>query len=183
MGWLTGVRARIIVAIIGAIVALVIGYWQFVHKPASSDEYAGRVQDARTEHVIRGAKVSVEAQGTQHVFYTDSEGMFYLKLRGAVDAVRIRIEATGYQPFDRNVHVSGTVVEDVRLTPSSGPLVLLPKYAWSQRTAVYHYDSCCWVNRISPENLQRGDIPPEGRRLHQGCPTKEINGRCGNETS
>ncbi len=47
------------------------------------------------------------------------------------------------------------------------------KYAWSKQAQVYHYFNCAWVKKIKPENLQTGDVPPEGRRLHRGCPTKE----------
>jgi hypothetical protein len=64
------------------------------------------------------------------------------------------------------------------------PLATSPKsvrYAWSRQAHVYHYIDCCWVKMIAPENVVTGDVPPEGRELHRGCPTKESNGSCGNQ--
>jgi len=57
---------------------------------------------------------------------------------------------------------------------SVGSVSPAPKYAWSREREVYHYYECAWVKKIKPENLQTGDAPPEGRRLHKGCPTKEL---------
>jgi len=60
--------------------------------------------------------------------------------------------------------------DDLRIISHISPT---PKYAWSREKQVYHYYQCFWVTKIKPENLQTGDVPPEGRRLHRGCPTKE----------
>ncbi len=46
----------------------------------------------------------------------------------------------------------------------------MPKYAWSKKSSVYHYANCRYVENISPENLQRGDTPPQGKHLHEQCP-------------
>jgi hypothetical protein len=108
------------VAILGGIVALVTGYWQFVYKPAHPDgtsQYMGRVTDQISQRAIRGAKLSVEAQGVPQVYYTDSDGIVHLQLRSLGDTVRIRVEADGYEFFDRNVSLSRDIIEDVRLTP------------------------------------------------------------------
>jgi len=54
--------------------------------------------------------------------------------------------------------------------PTSAPG---PKgYAWSKRpsVAVYHYEDCAFVANISPNNLEKGDTPPRGKKLHKGCP-------------
>jgi len=115
----TGIGA----AVIAAIVALITAYWQFVYKPAHSDQsetiqYAGRVMDLNTQKVVSGAKVSVDTQGVPQVYYSDSDGVFYLKLSGSSASARIRVEANGYEAFDRNVSLSRTGIEDVRLTPS-----------------------------------------------------------------
>ena len=107
-------------AIITGVVALITGYWQFVYKPAQADattQYAGRVTDQTSQRAIRGAKVSAEAQGIPQVYYTDSDGVFNLRLRSSGDAIRIQVEAVGYESFDRNVSLSRNVIEDVRLTP------------------------------------------------------------------
>jgi len=52
------------------------------------------------------------------------------------------------------------------------------RYAWSRQREVYHYANCCWVKRISPENLMTGDAAPQGRGLHSGCPTVEGTDGC-----
>lgn len=112
------------VAIITGVVALVTAYWQFVHKPRYSDstvQYTGRITDQASQQVIRGAKVSIETQGVPQVHYTDSDGIFNLQLGSPGDAIRIRVEAGGYEPFDRNVSLSGKRIEDVRLTPINAP--------------------------------------------------------------
>jgi len=111
----------IVVAVMGAIVSLVIGYWQFVYKPAPSDtnktiQYSGRVLNSMSQEVVPRAKVSVDAPGLPQIYYTDSDGVFNLNLP-ANASVRIRVEANGYEVFERNVSLSRTGVEDVRLTP------------------------------------------------------------------
>jgi len=45
-------------------------------------------------------------------------------------------------------------------------------YAWSKRSNVYHQENCKYVSNINPENLERGDSPPEGKELHNGCPVR-----------
>lgn len=81
--------------------------------------YTGRVIDATTERRIRNAKVSLEAQGVPPVIYTDSEGIFSFPLEDVDDElrIRVRVEADGYQKFDRNVslHSSSKPIEDIRL--------------------------------------------------------------------
>jgi beta-lactamase superfamily II metal-dependent hydrolase len=51
--------------------------------------------------------------------------------------------------------------------PPPGPA---PKFAWSRNSSLYHFATCSFVNNISPQNLQKGDTPPEGKTLHQHCP-------------
>jgi hypothetical protein len=45
-------------------------------------------------------------------------------------------------------------------------------YAWSANSEVYHVSACAEVARIKSKNLQSGDRPPVGKRLHAGCPQK-----------
>jgi hypothetical protein len=118
------IHPTIWVAIISSLVALLIGYWQFVYKPFISNsegtvQYVGRVTDQVSEQAIRGAKVSVEAQSVPQDYYTDSNGVFYVKLRRSIDTIRLRVEANGYEPFDKNVSLNRTSIEDVRLKPSN----------------------------------------------------------------
>lgn len=115
-------RPAIWVAIVGGIAALITAYWQFVYKPAHSDEvvqYSGRVSDQSSQRAIRGAKVSVETQGVPQIYYTDSDGIFNVRLRSSADAIHICVEAEGYESFDRNTSLSRNMIEDVRLTPLS----------------------------------------------------------------
>ena len=46
------------------------------------------------------------------------------------------------------------------------------KYAWSAHSETYHFSNCRQVTRIKRKNLQTGDIIPQGRHLHAGCPTR-----------
>jgi hypothetical protein len=113
-------------AIIAAIATIVVGYWQFVYKPAQSSSaetgtYTGRVIDANTQRVIQGAKVSIESKGVPQVYYTDSEGVFYLKLHEPPEIIRIRVEASNYRVFERNTSLSRSAIEDIRLVPADAP--------------------------------------------------------------
>lgn len=117
-------KTPIIVALITLAGALIVGYWQFVYKPKQTPsdtavQYTGRVTDSTTQKAIRGAKVSIESQGPPQIHYTDSEGIFYVKLNGSAESVRIRVEATGYEGFDRTVSLSRTGIEEIRLTPAN----------------------------------------------------------------
>jgi hypothetical protein len=64
-------------------------------------------------------------------------------------------------------HSEGTAADVYPTWGASTP----PLYAWSVRSTIYHYFSCRIVRTISPPNLRTGDTPPEGRRLHTGCPS------------
>ena len=46
----------------------------------------------------------------------------------------------------------------------------IPRYAWSKRSAVYHYSTCALLGRMSGDRRVEGDTPPEGKQLHQNCP-------------
>jgi beta-lactamase superfamily II metal-dependent hydrolase len=43
------------------------------------------------------------------------------------------------------------------------------KYAWSSKSQIYHMANCSYVANISKGNLQTGDTPPGGKRLHKAC--------------
>ena len=120
--WLSEHKATIIGALITLVGVLIVGYWQFVYKPkqTASDapvQYTGRVIDSTNQKTIRGAKVSIEAQGPPQILYTDSEGVFYVKLNGSAESVRVRVEAANYEGFDRTVSLNRTGTEEIRLTP------------------------------------------------------------------
>jgi hypothetical protein len=114
----------IVLALITGIVTLIAGYWQFIYKPSHGDandkvQYAGRVRDAMTQQVISGAKVSIEVQGIPQIYYTDMDGVFNMKLPSSTAVVRIRVDASGYQIFERNTSPSRNKAEDIRLIPNS----------------------------------------------------------------
>jgi beta-lactamase superfamily II metal-dependent hydrolase len=62
-----------------------------------------------------------------------------------------------------------TAVLGVTLIPPK-PAETGLRYAWARHSGVYHYAQCAMVARMDPETLEYGDTPPEGRRLHRGCP-------------
>lgn len=67
---------------------------------------------------------------------------------------------------------SGTPVTPVVNPPEPVTPVapVAPKYAWSKKSATYHYAECAMVARIAADKLVRGDTPPEGRKMHKNCP-------------
>lgn len=130
-------KTQVVVAVIAAIAAVIVGYWQFVLKPSQQPvipapasqqvEYIGRVLDGSTEAPIRGAKVTFDFQGAPPIVYTDSEGIyrFTISIEGDKLAGRVRIEATGYENYDRNITLllNNPNIEDIRLRPISEPSI------------------------------------------------------------
>jgi hypothetical protein len=77
---------------------------------------SGRVLDAKTGAWIRGAKVSLD--GSSSVEHTDAEGHFELLFQTDHSSIRIRVDADGYDMFDRRIKVSEAIkFQDIRLTP------------------------------------------------------------------
>ena len=114
-------RMQILLALIGSPVLVAVIGLVYQQCRSSSFQYSGRTIDAKTQQVIPNAKVSVDTQGLPQIYYTDSDGIFHLTLKDTVNSVRIRVDASGYEVFDRNVSVSRTGLEDVRLTSKSTP--------------------------------------------------------------
>jgi len=84
-------------------------------------EYTGRVVDTETNKAIHNAKVSIQQdKRIPEVYQTDSEGVFHLSVLASPKEVRLRVEAAGYEVFDRLVTLSRTGIEDIRLTKTSG---------------------------------------------------------------
>jgi hypothetical protein len=107
---------------VATVLAALIGYYAVIHKSSSQDiQYAGRVVDEQTNGAIQGALVSVETQGPPQSYYTDTNGIFHTTLSPDIKVVRIKVEATGYKPVDRNVSpVSRAGLEDIRLERLQG---------------------------------------------------------------
>jgi hypothetical protein len=116
-------RTQIIIAIIGLVSTLTLGYWQFVLKPREQSKsvdiiYAGRVIDANNLLPLSGAKITFYLDGIPRFTYTDSEGLFQFAVTiSSLSSGQIRVDADGYQPYTRNITLSVSVdsMEDIRL--------------------------------------------------------------------
>lgn len=110
---------QIVVALIGAIAVILVGYWQFFRKPPDDNQkFVGRVVDEKTEQSIRRAKITLEVKGIPPVIYTDSEGVFTFPFEGSSSTIRLRVEADGYEKFDRFITPSAEAgMEPIELIP------------------------------------------------------------------
>jgi hypothetical protein len=109
----------ILVALIGAAAAILVGYWQFARKDERT-EFVGRVVNAKTETGIRNAKITLEVEGAPPIMYADSEGVFNFSVKSSSSLVRIRVEADGYEKFDRLITPSNkTGMEKIELFPKA----------------------------------------------------------------
>lgn len=118
----------IIVALIGAVSATTVGYWQYSQSQNGGRYFAGRVVDANTESSIRGAKITLEIQGAPPVMYTDSEGVFSFTIQDPGSSIRLRVDAEGYGKFDRLIDISSKKgIEEIRLFPQQEEVAPDPK--------------------------------------------------------
>ena len=82
-------------------------------------EFRGRVIDAKTGKVLRQAKIILEASSSPPIVYSDSEGFFSFPLEKVNTQVRIRVEANGYEQYDRFINpASGSGVEEIQIQPT-----------------------------------------------------------------
>jgi hypothetical protein len=113
-------RSAVIVAIIGGLAALTVSVVKvilpkFYGESPQVVAFRGRVSDVQG-HTLGGAKVILEGKGLPPLIYTDSEGVFAFGLPPDVKEIKIRVEAPGYDLYDRRVDVSAkTELEDIRL--------------------------------------------------------------------
>lgn len=118
------IHPTIWVAIITGVATLVAAYWQFIEKPsrlvkAQSFQYTGRVTDGVSNKPIHNAQISIEEdQKVPQIRSTDSSGIFSVWFKETPRAVRIRVEADDYNVFERNISLSTTGVDDIRLMPA-----------------------------------------------------------------
>src|SRR5581483_3998340 len=120
-------KVKIGLALIAAAASVIVGYWQYGRPgpsvPKEIVSYTGRVLvDSANPKPIHNAKVSIDI-GTQapDIEYTDSEGIFHLTTQMSITSIRIRVDALGFDPYDRNVTVLKGQIEDIRLSPRSTP--------------------------------------------------------------
>jgi hypothetical protein len=115
---------KIIVALIGAAAAVLVGYWQFgpPSRPAplsAGKKITGRVMDAATNRAVGHAKVAMDSEDLPPVQYTDSEGVFMFPMPSSAQYVHLRVEASGYEPADRRVNPAALgEIEEIRLQPA-----------------------------------------------------------------
>ncbi len=111
--------STIVAALIAATAAITVGYWQYSQKSEEIREFRGRVIDAKTGKVLRQAKIVLESQGSSPIIYSDSEGFFSFSLEKANTQVRIRVEANGYEKYDRFINPAfGSGVEEIQIQPT-----------------------------------------------------------------
>jgi len=80
--------------------------------------YTGTVRDAKSNRPIGGAKVTItEDQGVPQKLVTDSEGVFYAKLRRNSDTILLTIDAVGYKEYTRRSTSVPAGAEDIFLEP------------------------------------------------------------------
>jgi hypothetical protein len=113
-----GMLTAVLVAIIGGIPAVMVGYWQFVYKPDHEIiQYTGRVVDAETQQLIKDARVSVESPGRQ-VDSAVSNGIFHFELPRSVGSARIKVAATDHESAVIDGPLSGTSIQEIPLKPT-----------------------------------------------------------------
>ena len=111
-------RTAVIVALITAVVALTGTFVQLGllgGGPPKVVPFRGRVSNLGGRG-IGDAKVTLEGKGLPPLIYTDSEGVFTFNLPDDVKEIKIRVEASGYEMYNRRVDVAAkSELEDVRL--------------------------------------------------------------------
>jgi hypothetical protein len=87
----------------------------------TSNVYTGRVLD-ETKTFVDGAKITLELNGKSDVVHSDSEGFYEFSADLTKESVsaRIRVEAEGYEKYNRNITLStkDNKIEEIHLTPS-----------------------------------------------------------------
>jgi hypothetical protein len=119
------VFGAIAVAVVAAIASVTVGYWQYNAKvlepkeTAEMSEFRGRVVDADSENGLRKVKIILEAKGAPPIIYSDSEGYFVFPLNHINNQIRIRVNAEGYEKYDRFITPSSSLsIEEIRIYPT-----------------------------------------------------------------
>lgn len=118
--WIVLIVVPIVVAIIGIIPNLFEDHKK--ENPVSQTWILkGRILGGKTELPIRRAKVSFEIQGVMKITDTDSEGVYRVDITSTDPKLvgRVRVEATGYESYDRSIEVSvrDAKIDDIILKP------------------------------------------------------------------
>jgi Carboxypeptidase regulatory-like domain len=89
--------------------------------PARTQMFTGRVFNKNdTSAKVRNAQVSMEGEGAPPLSTTDSEGIFSFPLNDPNKEIRLRIDVSGYEPYDlRVVPARNHGVQQIPLTPKT----------------------------------------------------------------
>ncbi|HJQ70570.1 MAG TPA: hypothetical protein VKA70_16450 [Blastocatellia bacterium] len=102
----TNKSVPIILAIIGAVTSILIGYWQFVYKtPAPSPTrftLSVMIEDKKTRQVLKNAKVVIVSGQSPLIEITNDEGYARFELDNAYleKPARLKAEASGYSAYE-----------------------------------------------------------------------------------
>ena len=123
------IDSTIIVAIIGAIATLIVGYWRFGQQQKETTmkktfTYRGRVSNIQNDQPIRKAEVEIQISGPALIVHTDSYGIFSLQLTiNGEQNGRVKVNAHGYQEYDRFISIElspdESKLEQIALTPNN----------------------------------------------------------------
>ena len=121
-------KIALIVAVIGALATIIGAVIANIGKNNSATEeatieYVGRVIDLDSRIPIQGAKVTLDSVGLPQVVYTDAEGIYRFSFNPNSQnaSVRIRVDASGYQIYDKSLEIdqNNVAVDDIRLNKTS----------------------------------------------------------------
>lgn len=162
---------RIILALIPVVGAVLVGYWQWVYRPAHADKpanpgYYGRILNMETGRAMPSVKVYVEGKGVPATNYSDSDGVFPINADRSLGAVHIRVDAPNCKPFDGNVQLPERGVVDVRLQcPEEKPAAA----AQGQPSTGFTYDHNPTVDEVRSniQTVRKVSITYRDRRCEQ----------------
>jgi hypothetical protein len=136
-----------VVALIGLVGTLLVGYWQFGPKlqgpESTKTAYVGRVIDNDSRQPVVGAKVTLDLEGVPPIVFTDSEGVYRFEV--TIDSEisgQVRVDAQGYQTYTRLIKLvpEQNTIEDIRLIPlppTSTPEVPVPATFTPEATSTF----------------------------------------------
>lgn len=113
-----GVIIGVLVTVSGSIVVAIIN--KSSHSaPSPTQTFIGRVFSKNNPNeVVRNARVTMEGEGVPQLATTDSQGIFSFPLSDPHKEVRLRVEVSGYEPYDlRVVPAKNHGLQAIPLTP------------------------------------------------------------------
>ena len=122
-----GRRLLILLSLAAVVAAAALGLWRYAFVPSRSGptQYRGRVFD-KNLRAISGAEVRVDSEVLSATAYTDSGGLFILKLIRPLDEARVRIEAKGFEVLERTERLSTAGFMEFQLKEAAAPSTPTP---------------------------------------------------------